>query len=145
MKRLRSVLLATALFGLAGCGQKSTIGFRLPDGNAEKGKAAFVALKCISCHSVDGVEFAAKIAVEPAQVTIGGQVAHVKTYGELLTAIVNPLHRVSQEMRKGGHEKISVMPEFNQEMTVEQMIDLVAFLQPHYQKLTPLYSDIPLN
>ena len=46
------VLLAT------GCEKslKSTRAFSLPPGNAANGQAAFVALKCVTCHTVDGVQ-----------------------------------------------------------------------------------------
>jgi hypothetical protein len=125
-----------------GCGRRSAVGFHLPDGNVEKGKAAFVELKCYSCHKVDGVETPAPIVVKHAPVVIGGRVAQVKTYGELVTSIIDPSHRMLPNVKKDWEVdgKLSPMPDFNRVMTVEQMIDMVSFLQSRYVELTPLYT-----
>jgi len=131
-------LLALALLA-AGCDtpQKPAQSFRLPDGDTEQGKAAFVKLQCHACHVVQGVELPAPGSKSPITVVLGGEVLRVKTYGELVTSIINPNHIVSEKYRgllTGGH---SPMPEYNESMTVSQMINLVTFIQPHYQKLQP--------
>ena len=43
---------------IAGCdsGTKGAKGFRLPDGNMERGKTAYVKLNCHTCHAVQGAE-----------------------------------------------------------------------------------------
>lgn len=138
--RLRSVT-ALVLLGLAltGCdpGPKSAKGFRLPDGNAEKGKAAFVALQCHLCHKVDGVDLPPPAPAVKSPVLLGGEVARIKTYGELVTSVIHPSHRLSEQMKKdwAQESKLSPMPEFNDLMTVSQMIDIVAFLQARYKRL----------
>lgn len=139
MRALIPILLSVALLASA-CSRKSAVGFRLPDGNVEKGKAAFVELKCYSCHKVDGVELPAPVVVTHQPVMIGGEVAHVQSYGELVTSIIHPSHRLSVEIKKEWEVdgKLSPMPDFNHVMTVEQMIDLVAFTQSHYKQLIPL-------
>ncbi len=114
---------------------KSSRGFRLPDGDALKGKQAFVALKCNTCHSVDGVELP-----PPTQfnIRLGGETLQVKTYGQLVTSIINPSHIISRRyLDELKDAKESPMPNINREMTVEQMIDLVAFLQQHYKLVQP--------
>jgi hypothetical protein len=134
------------LFGFvwAGCGTGPTsgVGFRLPKGDPEKGKAAFLELKCHTCHSVSEEGLPKPDSPGQFNVVLGGEFLRVRTYGELVTSIINPTHIVSLEHKKkleaGG--TLSPMPEFNQVMTVAQMIDLVAFLQPHY-KFPP---DIPV-
>lgn len=124
--------------GLVGCdtGPKSPRGFRLPDGDAEKGKAAFVALQCHTCHKVEGV-----VDLPPPKafnLTLGGEITRVKTYGELVTSVINPSHVLSENFKKQLTDaKESPMPQFNHQMTVEQMIDLVAFLQPRYKVVLP--------
>lgn len=126
---------------LPGCdsGLKSSRGFRLPDGDADKGKAAFVELKCYTCHQVEGV--AALPAPTAFNLTLGGETARVKTYGELVTSIINPSHVISEPYRRQLTDaKLSPMPEFNRTMTVEQVIDLVAFLQPRYKLVEPTYQ-----
>lgn len=122
---------------LSGCNPspKSSRGFRLPEGDAEKGQQAFTDLKCYSCHQVDGVKLPASTAFN---LTLGGETRVVKTYGELVTSIINPSHIISPEyLAKMEDEKLSPMPAYNRQMTVEQMIDLVAFLESHYKLVQP--------
>jgi mono/diheme cytochrome c family protein len=120
---------------LAACGAKSPRGFRLPEGDIQRGQAAFVALQCHTCHTIEGVTLPPPGSKSAINVVLGGDVSRVKTYGELVTSVINPSHRISEKfdralMKEG---KLSPMPEFNHIMTVEQMIDIVAFLQPQYR------------
>ena len=82
-------------------------------------------------------------AVNPAiTLEIGGKVYRVKNYGELLDAVVSPNHLISakyrmaldQEERKNVQ---SPMPNFNEEMTVAELIDLVTFLHAQYILMDP--------
>ena len=129
-----AVLTAACDFNL-----KSTRRFRLPQGNADNGKAAFVALNCTTCHTVAGVDLP-KPTVEPtAVVGLGGEVARLRTYGDLLTSIIHPTHALSEKMNPLAVKAAgtSPMPVVNDRMTVTQMVDLVTFLQPRYRQLPP--------
>jgi mono/diheme cytochrome c family protein len=145
----RAVLLLASAVSLAttGCGSgpKSARGFRLPDGDANKGKAAFVALRCTTCHKVTGVELPAPAPSVKAPMVLGGEVTRLRTYGDLVTSIIHPSHRMSAQARKtwASEGKMSAMPEFNEMMTVSQMVDLVAFLQPRYKRLEVSHPDFP--
>ena len=137
---IQVILVAAVLgFTVVSCdtGPKSARGFRLPDGNADKGKAAFISLRCYTCHKVDGVDLPPPVSSVKAPVLLGGEVTTIKTYGELVTSIIYPSHKLSEKMKEewAREAKLSPMPEFNDIMTVSQMIDLVAFLQPRYKKL----------
>ena len=63
----------------------------------------------------------------------------MKTYGELVTSIINPSHVLSPGYPKELITKNnqSAMPNFNDTMTVRQLIDLVAFLQSRYELVLP--------
>jgi hypothetical protein len=85
---------------------KPSAGFRLPDGDAEQGKAAFLELKCHTCHTVDGTNIPAPVWAPGLTskdyvrlVVFGGEVRHVKTYGELVTSIINPSHALALGIR----------------------------------------------
>ena len=56
--KLFIILVVIFLILLIHCGggAKSGRGFRMPDGDPEKGKIAFTDLKCHECHTVKGVE-----------------------------------------------------------------------------------------
>jgi mono/diheme cytochrome c family protein len=89
MTRFRAILACAAV--LPGCmpGPESALGFRLPDGDADRGLVAFTDLQCHACHSVEGLELQ-YLGTGRADVRLGGDVIRVKTYGELVTSIINP-------------------------------------------------------
>jgi hypothetical protein len=137
-------LFAACLYG---CAPKNE-GFTLPAGDAEQGQAAFVKFRCFDCHEVHGVDLPP--AEEPNQVIVklGGEVSREKSYEDLVTGIINPSHRLA-----AGYDETNVsldgksrMTVYNDVMTVRQLIDLVTFLQEHYE-LRPYepttYPDYP--
>ncbi len=65
MKYSTALLTAVILFGLIACdsGPRSPVGFLLPGGNIEAGKAAFLELQCNSCHTVDGVDLPSPVVI----------------------------------------------------------------------------------
>ena len=141
MKTVKAVALAFFALFMAACdaGPKSSLGFRLPDGDIDKGKATFLELKCHLCHTVAGVELPSPEVAQPVMVNLGGQVRNVRTYGELVTSIINPSHRLAKGYKK---ELIQVngksrMTDYTEVMTVRQMINLVAFLQSRYEVILP--------
>jgi L-cysteine S-thiosulfotransferase len=145
MKRIGAILVTlVAALGLSACeaDRMSEKGFSLPEGNALAGREAFVYMHCHECHTVTGEEFPALPLADPPFVELGGKVTRVKTYGELVTAIINPSHKLAKgypvEMVTNNNE--SKMPVYNGYMTVQELIDIVAFLQPHYDVYVPQYE-----
>lgn len=143
----QTLISATALFcGLliVACTPKedSPTGFILPPGNAMTGQTTFAALGCISCHKVEGVSFTASETIKPDLiVTLGGPQLRVKTYGQLVTAIIHPNADIlKKDERYVDATGQSLMPDYTQMMTVQQMTDLVTFLQEHYEIVQPVYD-----
>lgn len=132
---LQYLLLAGAV-SLAGCdtGPKGAVGFSLPDGDVEAGRANYVTFQCHVCHTTDSVPQLESDRPASISVTLGGETTKIKTYGELVTSIINPSHKItrrtSPDMANPGGE--SKMVSFNDFMTVTQLIDLVAFVQSNY-------------
>lgn len=132
---------------LVACGDKEAKmakGFALPEGDIEKGKQAFIDMKCHQCHTVSGETLPEFSPPSQLQLRLGGEVRQIKTYGQLVTSIINPQHIVSDEYReKFGLEKkkdaASPMLAVNDRMTVSQMIDIVEFLNSRYIKYEPEY------
>jgi mono/diheme cytochrome c family protein len=131
------LLLVTALLGATtACshGRYSVAAFHLPpDGNAERGKAAFLALGCNNCHRVSGVDMPAPTVEPPVPVVLGGEVIHRLSDGYLATSMIHPSYELApypkDQITKDGHSR---MPAYVDQMTIRQMTDIVAFLQAHY-------------
>ena len=72
-------------------------------------------------------------------VPLGGEVVRVKTYGQLVTSIINPQHIISPNYRGKYTDAAgkSFMPDFNPGMTVEELVNLVAYLQSRYKLKLP--------
>ncbi len=147
--KLTSIALSILLAGilLTACTEQRTSGkgLVLPEGNIEDGKATFVDLGCVYCHSVPNVDLDMPEEEFEPLLLLGGKVQKVKTYGELVTSIVNPQHVISPayleklKAREANIEVNSIMPTFNDDMTVSQLIDLITFLDASYEKLLPDY------
>lgn len=133
----RGAVFGIVVLGAIGCARSpdSIKEFVLPPGNAAAGEAAFLELRCYDCHRLSGVDL--PIAEQPDQVLVllGGEKTRVTTYGDLLTSIVNPSHRLApgytKELVAVGEE--SRMTHYNSVMTVSELIDLIAYLQPKYR------------
>jgi L-cysteine S-thiosulfotransferase len=139
-----AVLILAAVGLLGGCDRppKSVKGFVLPEGDAARGQAAFVSLQCTTCHRVEGVAGLPNPTVPPELVVLlGGEVHRLRTYGDLMTAVIHPSYELSERLPRVFSRRVPVspMPEVNEKLTVAQMVDLVTFLQPRYSKLEPLY------
>ena len=124
---------------LAACSPESPFGFSLPDGNSDRGREAFLQLRCNSCHEVEGLEISYREGL--AHVVLGGPTTRIKTHGELVTSIINPSHRIAprhvDEGLVNNGESLMSAAYLNDVMTVQQLIDLVAFLQSTYTVAPP--------
>ena len=131
------LILAVMACAPSGCAPapSSGKGFTLPDGNVDEGQVAFVSLKCHACHTVSGVEVAEIDAEMDTRVELGGKVTRVSTYGELVTSIINPSHKLASGYMEDvvATDSESKMTVYNDVLTVQQLIDLVAFLQSRYE------------
>lgn len=138
MKIVTQTVGIFSLLLLAACdgGPKGSQGFTLPDGNVESGKATYINLQCNACHKMDEV---AQLELEgegepEISVRLGGRTTRIQTYGQLVTSIINPSHKLargypSEMVQDEGESK---MRNYNDALTVTELIDLVAFVQSNY-------------
>ena len=140
MNTFPRLLLILGTLSLAACdtGPKGSMGFTLPDGDVEKGRANYVSFGCNACHVSDSVPQLETDSEPEISVKLGGETTRIKSYGELVTSVINPSHRVArrQSADMADESGKSKMVSYNDVMTVTQLIDLVAFLQSNY-KLSP--------
>ena len=124
-------------FGMIYSCQQQNQGFALPSGGVEEGKLAFSTVGCDRCHSAGVIEW--KGTNDDVHIRLGGEVATLKTYGELVTSIIHPNHKVARKYKDVATNKMgfSKMENFNQSMTVQEMVDIVTFLQSEYDLKPP--------
>ncbi len=127
---------------LASCdfGPNSGRGFSLPEGSLDAGRTTFVEFECNACHLVGNIERIAGRVKPDINIPLGGPVTAVKTYGDLVTSIINPSHKISrrfneQDIVSGDGESNMIV--YNEVMTVQQLVDLVTYLESNY-KLAPV-------
>ncbi|GFD68351.1 c-type cytochrome [Alteromonas sp. KUL106] len=138
---MKTAVILISVFLLFACdqGADSPRGFSLPEGNMEQGYNVFVKYRCQDCHRIAGEkepENAQYLLAKP--IPLGGSSGRIKTYGELVTSIINPSHKLTprQPASFTSEDGVSLMRVVNDELTVTELIDLVAYLQPKY-KVTP--------
>lgn len=140
---VKFIACVAVLHALAACeaDRMSERGFSLPPGDPIAGRAAFVYMHCYECHTIAGEEFPALTMSEPLNIELGGRVTRVKSYGELVTAIINPSHKLASgyEETAVSRNGESLMPVYNGYMTVQELIDIVMFLQPYYDVTVPAF------
>lgn len=139
MMKIAALVLATLLLFACEQGANSPRGFSLPEGNMEKGYQVFEKYRCQDCHRIAGEEEPENAQYLLAKaIPLGGSSGRIKTYGELVTSIINPSHKLTprQPASFTSEDGVSLMRVVNDELTVSELIDLVAYLQPKY-KVTP--------
>jgi L-cysteine S-thiosulfotransferase len=146
-KRLASLVGMKGLVGaaacvatLAACAPNTGFLVRFPLGNTQRGRDAFVALECHACHRIADVEMPPHPTPASFTVALGGHTPRIETYGDIITAIVNPSHRLARSYRAvaGRNEPSPMSAQFlNEVMTTQQLVDIAAFLRPEYDYVPP--------
>jgi len=138
---LYAVVAFLALTQVSGCdqGAHSPRGFSLPEGDVEAGQKAFMTHQCLSCHTLEGMQDSTLTLELQKAVELGGESVRVTTYAELVTSIINPSHKLSRgyKLNITNEQGRSKMRNYNDVLTVTELVDLVTFLQPHY-KVKPI-------
>ncbi len=145
MNRGFLILLLSVAMGLtSACNSEKMMsekGFRLPEGDPIAGKEAFLYMHCNQCHTIEGENLPTIPGYEPF-VELGGAVTRVQTYGELVTSIINPSHKLAAKyprdvVSEDGESKMYV---YNSYMTIQELTDIVMYLQPKYEVVVPEYN-----
>lgn len=145
MNRPILLLMLAVIMGLAtGCDAEKKMserGFRLPEGDPVAGREAFLYMHCNQCHTIEGESLPTIPGYEPF-VQLGGTVTRVQTYGDLVTSIINPSHKLADRypedlVSEDGKSKMYV---YNSYMTIQELTDIVMYLQPQYDVVVPEYN-----
>ncbi|UAA37121.1 c-type cytochrome [Paraneptunicella aestuarii] len=133
---VKAILIAAiTCFLLSGCykGAEAPWGFSLPPGDIAAGEQVFIKYNCMSCHVLENYNSNIEEHELSTPVILGGEVTKVKTYADLLTSVINPSHKISNRYTQRPDEMpYTKMPNFNEVMRVQELVDLVTFLQSKY-------------
>jgi mono/diheme cytochrome c family protein len=99
--------------------------FAPPSGDAGRGRQVFVRLACFACHKVSGEAFPPPSGVGPDLTDVG---AH-HPGGYILESILNPNAVVVKGAGYTGPDGRSAMPDYRGQLSVSELIDLVAYLK----------------
>ena len=100
--------------------------FTWPQGDPVKGRGVFVKLECYSCHAVQGEQFPGPSGDIGPELAAMGPLHEAEYFAE---SIINP--SVVIEAGKGykAADGASKMPSYNDLVTVQEVVDLVAYLK----------------
>ena len=127
------LLILVTLTACSGINKGPPREFALPEGNYDRGQSTFITLACNNCHSAAGVD-QHKPESASASLALGGESVRVTTYAELMASIINPSDQLSHRMplEESNVDGKSKMKNYNEVMTVLQLVDLMAYLRPQY-------------
>lgn len=138
---MRNVIAAVVCVAtLAACAPNTAFLVTFPVGNRERGREAFIALECHACHRIADATLPVHPSPSTLLVALGGHTPRIETYGDIITAIVNPSHRVARSYRAvaGRSERSPMAAQFlNEVMTTQQLVDIAAFLHDEYDYIPP--------
>ena len=111
-------------------GHRTPAGWKLswPKGDRARGRAAFVKFECASCHEVRGERFPAPRERDKLGPELS-QMGPLHEVGYFVEAIVNPNAVVERGKGYEASDGSSKMPSYNGSLTVQELIDLVAYLK----------------
>jgi mono/diheme cytochrome c family protein len=140
LARVCSVATLIGMLASSGCDQQGR-GFALPPGDADRGRETFLELQCNACHSVGDIVSDATEDPQAIHVQLGGRTSRIKTYGELVASVINPSHKIARNFPRSrlAEPGESPMPVYNEVMTVQELVDIVTYLQGEYEVWVPEY------
>lgn len=121
--------------------QTESKGFALPEGSAIMGKALFMDLYCNECHSIADIQWSGN--AKKVHYKLGGNVRFQKSYGALVSSVINPSHEIAEKyygQSTASEKGTSKMKNYNEVMTVQELVDIVTFLQSEYEIVRPAYN-----
>jgi mono/diheme cytochrome c family protein len=100
--------------------------FTWPQGNPVKGREVFVKLECYSCHEVKGEMFPVPNELIGPELSMMAPLHDAEYFAE---AIIHPNAVIQKGKGYEAADGSSKMPSYNDLVTVQEVIDLVAYLK----------------
>jgi putative copper export protein/mono/diheme cytochrome c family protein len=99
--------------------------FRLPPGDARRGREVYTRLECFRCHRLRGESHPAPSGAGPELTGIGSH--HPASY--IAESIVNPNAVIVEGPGYTGPDGRSTMPDYRNTLSVADLMDVVAYLE----------------
>lgn len=100
--------------------------FTLPAGDRVAGWEVYRKMTCYECHEVKGAGFPPTTEQKGPELTAMGHHHPAEYFAE---AILNPNSVIITGPGHTGPDGLSIMPDYNDSLTVSQLVDLVAYLR----------------
>lgn len=103
--------------------------FTVPPGDSKAGRQAFIDLECFKCHVVASEDFpdVTRGTGDVGPELTGMGAFHPPEY--FAESILNPNAVITIGQGFTGSDNLSIMPNYNDTLTLRQLIDLVAYLK----------------
>jgi mono/diheme cytochrome c family protein len=103
--------------------------FAMPTGSVPEGRQVFRTMECFACHAVRGEDFPRAVRTResagPELTSMGAH--HPPEY--FAESIVNPNRVIVLGPGYTGPDGLSTMPSYAESMTLQQLVDVVAYLR----------------
>lgn len=126
MKRIGLMVLAAVCLSVPAWSVEENLSFTAA-GSAVNGRKAFTDLNCVSCHRVFGDSELPQPLPDSAAPVLGG-LSKIYTTEELSQAIASPSHSIAPGFHANA-DGSSPMLDLSSQMTVRQLLDVVAYLK----------------
>jgi cbb3-type cytochrome oxidase cytochrome c subunit len=104
--------------------------FNIPEGDADAGRKVYIGMECYTCHRIAGEKFPEVRPEErkPGPDLTGMGAHHPRDY--FAEAVLNPNAVIlTDEPGYLGKDGLSIMPDYNDTLTIKQWIDLATYLK----------------
>jgi len=116
---------------MAGHGMAADWKFTLPVGDPAAGRKVFIEVECYKCHEVKGETFPAVTFADKGVGSELSQMVGMHPMEFFVEAIINPNAVIDSDAKEKGYlgnDGKSKMPNYNDTLTVKQVVDLAAYL-----------------
>ena len=102
--------------------------FTMPAGDAQEGRQVFIKMQCFSCHVIQGEQFPDnQVGNRPGPNLTGMGTHHPSEY--FAESILEPNEIIIIGPGFTGPDGLSIMPSYRDTLTLQQWVDLVAYLK----------------
>ncbi len=143
----KTLIMTTSILLMSACSDQPQRGFSLPEGDAQAGQLLFEQYECIECHTIAGSDPSGNESKltenDSISIELGGAKKQAQSYADLITSVINPNHRIAKGYDLEDitdEDGDSKMTYYNSVMAVDELIDIVSYLESKYTVIDKPYT-----